>query len=68
MVLARIAVDVFPKDQMDKKMGYEVPVLKFFKDNLHLRTNEEIEEKKPFANINTAFMRYVKGLMLDGVI
>ena len=53
---------------MDKKMGYEVPVIKFFRDNLHLRTNDDIEEKKPVVTSSVAFIRYLKGLVVDGVV
>jgi len=49
-------------------MNYDVPVLKFLKDSLHLRTNEEIEEKKGLIDLNKPFLKYIKGLILDGVI
>jgi hypothetical protein len=40
IIIARIAVDVFPKESMDKKTGYEIPLIAFFNDHLHLRTDQ----------------------------
>ena len=53
---------------MDKKMNYDVPVLTFLKDSLHLRTNEEINAKQGLIDLNKPFLKYIKGLILDGVI
>ena len=42
------------------KKGYDLILRKFFGSFLYLRTNEEIEEKKDFPNINKVYLNSLK--------
>lgn len=68
LILARIGVETFPKENADKKMSLDIPILAFFKDHLHLRSDKEIAEKKRPVELNKPFLKYLRSQMKDNVL
>ncbi len=49
-------------------MSLDIPILAFFKDHLHLRSDREISEKKRPVELNKAFLKYLRSQMKDNVL
>lgn len=59
LTIARMAVETC-KEMDNAKKGYDLILKKFFGSFLYLRTNDEVEEKKEFPNINKVYLNNLK--------
>lgn len=58
-MIARIAIETC-KEMDNAKKAYDVVLNKFFSSYLFLRSNEDIQQRKPFPNINKVFLLNLK--------
>ena len=59
MAIARIAIET-NKEMDNAKKSYDQILNKFFSNFLYLRTNEEVQAKKEFPNINKVYLNNLK--------
>ena len=59
MAIARIAIET-NKEMDNAKKSYDQILNKFFNNFLYLRTNEEVQARKEFPNINKVYLNHLK--------